>query len=154
MSKAEQLTELLRPAVASLGFDLWGVEYHSGSHPPLLRIYIDHAEGINVDDCGRVSDQVSAVLDVEEPIPGEYTLEVSSPGIERPLFSADQYRQYLGETIKVRLAWPEHGRRNFRGVLCAVTENDVDIEVEGSRFVLPLAAVARARLIDPERVED
>lgn len=149
MEKSEQLDAMLRPVVESLGFDLWGLEYHSGSMPVLLRLYIDHADGITVDDCGEVSEQVSAVLDVEEPIQGEYTLEVSSPGIERPLFTAEQYRHYLGNDVKVRLAWPEHGRRNYRGRLLSVSDRGIEVEVEGEVFALPFGAIARARLLEP-----
>lgn len=150
MEKAEQLGAMLKPAVESLGYTLWGIEYHSGSKPILLRIYIDHPDGITVDDCGDVSEQVSAVLDVEAPIQAEYTLEVSSPGIERPLFSVDQYRQYLGSDVKVRLLWPEHDRRNFRGRLLSVTDEGIEIEVDGTGFALPFGAIARARLLEPD----
>jgi ribosome maturation factor RimP len=149
LEKSEQLGAILRPVVESLGFELWGLEYHSGSKPVLLRVYIDHPDGITVDDCGDVSEQVGAVLDVEEPIRGDYTLEVSSPGIERPLFTAEQYRQYLGSDVKVRLAWPEHGRRNYRGRLLSVSENGIEVEVEGESFALPFGAIARARLLEP-----
>jgi ribosome maturation factor RimP len=149
LEKSEQLGALLRPVVESLGFALWGVEYHSGSKPVLLRVYIDHPEGITVDDCGDVSAQVSAVLDVEEPIRGDYTLEVSSPGIERPLFTAEQYRQYLGSDVKVRLAWPEHGHRNYRGRLVSVSDQGIEVEVDGELFALPFGAIARARLLEP-----
>lgn len=149
MEKSEQLAAMLRPVVESLGFDLWGLEYQSGSKPVLLRLYIDHADGITVDDCGEVSEQVSAVLDVEEPISGEYTLEVSSPGIERPLFTEAQYRHYLGSDVKVRLSWPEHGRRNYRGRLLSVSDRGIEVEVEGEVFALPFGAIARARLLEP-----
>ncbi|MFO8153041.1 ribosome maturation factor RimP [Thioalkalivibrio sp.] len=149
LEKSEELGAMLRPVVGSLGFDLWGLEYHAGSRPALLRLYIDHPDGITVDDCGNVSEQVSAVLDVEEPIRGDYVLEVSSPGIERPLFTAAQYRQYLGSEVKVRLAWPEHGRRNYRGRLLSVSGDGVEIEVDGDAFLLPFGAIARARLLEP-----
>lgn len=149
MEKSEQLGELLRPVVESLGFQLWGLEYHSASKPVVLRVYIDHPDGITVDHCGEVSEQVSAVLDVEEPIRGEYTLEVSSPGIERPLFTAEQYRQYLGSDVKVRLAWPEHGQRNYRGRLLSVSDHGIEVEVDGRSYALPFGAIARARLLEP-----
>lgn len=149
MDKSEQLWKLLEPAVRGLGFELWGVEYQSGSTPVLLRLYIDHPDGITVDDCGAVSEQVGAVLDVEEPIRGDYTLEVSSPGIERPLFTEEQYRRYLDSDLKVRLSWPEHGRRNFRGRLVSVSEVGIEIEVDGVAYELPFGAIARARVLEP-----
>jgi ribosome maturation factor RimP len=149
LDKSEQLWKLLEPAVRGLGFELWGVEYQSGSIPVLLRLYIDHPDGINVDDCGAVSEQVGAVLDVEEPIRGDYTLEVSSPGIERPLFTGEQYRRYLHFDLKVRLSWPEHGRRNFRGRLVSVSEYGIEIEVDGVAYELPFGAIARARVLEP-----
>jgi ribosome maturation factor RimP len=150
LDKASEIRELLEPVVRGLGFCLWGVEVHAGSTPVLLRVYIDHAEGISVDDCGAVSGQVSAILDIEEPIRGDYILEVSSPGIERPLFVPEQYRQYLNAPIKVRLHWPEHGRRNYRGILRAVSETFIVVEVEGSHYTIPLNSIARARLVEPE----
>jgi ribosome maturation factor RimP len=149
LDKSEQLWKLLEPAVRGLGFELWGVEYQSGSIPVLLRLYIDHPDGITVDDCGAVSEQVGAVLDVEEPIRGDYTLEVSSPGIERPLFTEEQYRRYLDSDLKVRLSWPEHGRRNFRGRLVSVSEYGIEIEVDGVAYELPFGAIARARVLEP-----
>lgn len=149
MDKSEQLWKLLEPAVRGLGFELWGVEYQSGSIPVLLRLYIDHPDGITVDDCGAVSEQVGAVLDVEEAIRGDYTLEVSSPGIERPLFTEEQYRRYLDFDLKVRLSWPEHGRRNFRGRLVSVSEYGIEIEVDGVAYELPFGAIARARVLEP-----
>lgn len=149
MDKVAQINQLLAPAVQALGFVLWGVEYQSGSTPPLLRIYIDHSDGITVDDCGQVSEQVSAILDVAEPIKGEYVLEVSSPGIERPLFTLEQYQLYVGSDVKVRLAWNEHGRRNYRGRLVAADAEMMTVEVDGSEYRLPYAAVARARVLEP-----
>jgi ribosome maturation factor RimP len=149
LDKSEQIRAMLAPAVQALGFELWGVEHHSESTPVLLRIYIDHPDGITVDDCSAVSDQVSAVLDVEEPIRGEYTLEVSSPGIERPLFTPEQFRQYAGSEVKVRLAWPEHGRRNFRGRLLSVSDSGIEVEVDGAAYALPFGAIAKARLLEP-----
>lgn len=150
LATTETIQRIIEPAVQASGFDLWGVEYQSGSRPPLLRVYIDHPDGIEVDDCALVSEQVSAVLDVAEPITGYYTLEVSSPGIERPLFTAEQFRRYQGAMVKVRLAWPEHGQRNFRGRLLHTAADHIEVEVDGVGYALPFAAIARARLLDPE----
>ncbi len=90
-SKEQQIQQMLEPTVEALGFDLWGVEYLSQGRHSVLRVYIEHEKGISVDDCAAVSEQVSGVLDVEDPITGEYTLEVSSPGMDRLLFKLEQY---------------------------------------------------------------
>ena len=146
--KVEQLKALLAPVVEGEGLLLWGLEYHPGSKPVVLRIYIDADEGVTVDDCARVSEQVSAVLEVEEAIRGNFTLEVSSPGIERPLFTPEQFRRYVGHPVKVRLAWPEHGRRNYRGVLLGVDDMMIEVEVDGMAYELPLAAIHNARVLE------
>ncbi len=146
--QVEQLKSLLEPVVEGQGFRLWGIEHHPGSKPQMLRIYIDADAGVTVDDCARISEQVSAVLDVEEPIRADYTLEVSSPGIERPLFTPEQFRAYLGHGVKVRLTWPEHGRRNFRGRLLTADDTMIEVAVDGVAYELPLAAIHNARVLE------
>ena len=120
--RENRLRELLGPTVEALGFELWGVEHLAQGRHSVLRVYIERPEGISVDDCAAVSEQVSAVLDVEDPINGEYTLEVSSPGLDRRLFALAQYGRYLGETIDLRLRSPFEGRRKFRGLLKGVEQ--------------------------------
>jgi ribosome maturation factor RimP len=122
------------------------VEYIAQGKSSVLRVYIDHVDGIGVDDCERVSRQVSALLDVEDPVSGEYVLEVSSPGLDRPLFTADQYRRYTGSEISVRLRSPVDGRRKFKGVISAVSAEHVTLECEGESVELPLTQVEKARL--------
>ncbi len=146
--KAEQLNTLLTPVVEGEGMQLWGLEYHAGSKPPVVRIFIDGENGVTVDDCARVSEQVGAVLEVEQVLKGNYTLEVSSPGVERPLFTPEQFRRYIGHPVKVRLSWPEHDRRNFRGVLLSVDEPMIEVEVDGMAYELPLAAIHNARVLE------
>ena len=102
-TKEQQMEAMLAPTVEALGFELWGLEYLSQGRHSLLRVYIEHDKGISVDDCAAVSEQVSAVLDVEDPITGEYTLEVSSPGMDRLLFKLEQFTAYIGEEIDIRL---------------------------------------------------
>src|SRR5690554_4251416 len=103
MAAIEQvLQELVAPAVEALGFELWGLEYHSRNRQTLLRIFIDGPDGVTVDDCAAVSRQISAVMDVEDPIAGEYTLEVGSPGLDRPLYTLEQFQRYVGEPVKLR----------------------------------------------------
>ena len=109
-----KLRQLLQPVVEALGCELWGLELQSGGKTKLLRIYIDRAEeGVGIEDCERVSRQSSAVLDVEDAINGEYILEVSSPGMDRPLYELSQYEQFIGEDISLRLRFPYEGRRKF-----------------------------------------
>ena len=107
MAKFEQkLTDMLRPAVEETGKELLGVEFISAGNNSILRLFIDHENGINVDDCAEVSRQVGAILDVEDPISSEYNLEVSSPGLDRPLFELAHFQEVVGETINVKLSMP------------------------------------------------
>jgi ribosome maturation factor RimP len=110
----DRLTELVASAVEPLGYELLGVEYIAQGRHSLLRIYIDGPDGITLDDCERASRQVSAVLDVDDPIRGQYTLEMSSPGLDRPLFTAEHFAQYIGHEVKLRLHSPLEGRRKFK----------------------------------------
>ncbi|MDD0844656.1 ribosome maturation factor RimP [Pseudomonas sp. Gutcm_11s] len=146
-SKLEQLQAMLAPVVESLGYQCWGVEFISQGRHSLLRVYIDHANGILVDDCEAVSRQVSAVLDVEDPITSEYTLEVSSPGMDRPLFTLEQFASHAGEQVKIKLRSPFEGRRNFQGFLRGVEEQDVVVLVDDHEFLLPIDLIDKANII-------
>lgn len=139
--------QLLEPGVSALGFELVDVEMVGSHHNPTLRVYIDSPRGINVDDCAKVSRQLSAVLDVEDPLPGHYTLEVSSPGLDRPLVKPEDFRRYLGEAIKVKMRQPQLGRRNFTGRLLDVTADHVVVEVDQERYQLAFGEMERARLV-------
>ncbi len=144
--KESRLMALLSPTVASLGFQLWGLELLSPNRRPTLRLYIEGENGVTVDDCAAVSRQVGSVLDVEDPIQGEYTLEVSSPGIDRLLFEPAQYQLYVGEPIEVRLRFPFEGRRKFRGWLRGLEGEDVIVQVDDHEYLLPLKQIDRARV--------
>jgi len=141
------LRKLLEPGVIALGFELVDVELAGSHHHSTLRVYIDSARGVNVDDCARVSRQLSALLDVEDPVPGHYTLEVSSPGLDRPLVKPDDFRRFVGETIKVKLHEPLLGRKNFTGTLKDVADDHVVLEVDKEIFNLAFDAMDRARLV-------
>ena len=144
-----ELSEILTPVVESMGYELVGVEYSGGEHHGVLRVYIDKEDGITVDDCADVSRQVSALLDVEDPIAHAYDLEVSSPGLNRPLFKGADFERFAGQPAKIRLAVPLNGRRNFSGVLQGIDGNDVvSIEVDNELFELPLHDIARANLVN------
>ena len=147
-SKEEQLIELLQPVVEALDFQFWGLEYIPQGKESVLRIFIDSEKGINVDDCAAVSRQVSGVMDVEDPISSEYNLEVSSPGLDRPLFTLEQFKHYVGEFVDVKLRYAFEGRRKFKGKLVDI-ENDEDIvvHVDNHEYLLPIDSIDKANLI-------
>ena len=146
-SKLEQLQALLAPVVEALGYECWGVEFISQGRHSVLRVYIDRPEGILIDDCEAVSRQVSGILDVEDPISGEYTLEVSSPGMDRPLFTLEQFAKHAGEQVKIRLRSPYEGRRNYQGILRGVEEQDVVVLVDDHEYLLPIDSIDKANII-------
>lgn len=146
MTAVDSLTALLEPVVEGLGYELVGVEYHPSGRQGLLRVYIDHAEGIGVDDCARVSHQVSGVLDVEDPLPGEYLLEISSPGLDRPVFKPADFQRFAGERVRLRLRGLVDGRRKYRGRLIGLRGETVLIEEAGAEVAVPLAEIDRANL--------
>jgi ribosome maturation factor RimP len=146
-SKLEQLQALLAPVVEALGYQCWGIEFISQGRHSLLRVYIDHPDGIMIDDCEKVSRQVSGVLDVEDPVSGEYTLEVSSPGMDRPLFTLEQFAAHVGAQVKIRLRSPYEGRRNFQGVLRGIEEQDVVVQVDNHEYLLPIESIDKANII-------
>jgi ribosome maturation factor RimP len=146
-SKLEQLQAMLAPVVEALGYQCWGVEFISQGKHSLLRIYIDSADGILVEDCEKVSRQISGVLDVEDPIASEYTLEVSSPGMDRPLFTLEQFAAHAGEQVKIKLRSPFEGRRNFQGILRGTEEQDVVVLVDDHEYLLPIDSVDKANII-------
>lgn len=130
-----------------MGYVLWGIELISPGRRPTVRVYIDADAGISVDDCAQVSHQVSGVLDVEDPIKGEYTLEVSSPGVDRLLFEPAQYEPYVGEMVDIRLRLPVEGRRRFRGTLIGTDGELLVVSIDEEAFSLPMRSVDRARAL-------
>ena len=147
MAHRADLDALLGPAVIAAGSELLGCEFLSQGKHSLLRVYIDRPAGVTADDCEAVSRQVSALLDVEDPIATEYTLEVSSPGLDRPLFTAAHYLQAKGALVKVSMHTPIAGQRNFNGHIVDVIEQHVLIEENGKQVQLPLADVVKANLV-------
>jgi ribosome maturation factor RimP len=146
-SKLEQLQALLVPVVEGLGYQCWGIEYVSQGRHSLLRIFIDKEDGVLVEDCAIVSRQLSGILDVEDPISAEYTLEVSSPGMDRPLFTIEQFALHAGAQVKIKLRSPFDGRRNFQGLLRRVEEQDVVVQVEDHEYLLPIDQIDKANII-------
>jgi ribosome maturation factor RimP len=148
LTKQEQrLTELLAPTVEATGFELLGIEFMSAGRHSTLRLYIDHPDGITVDNCAQVSREVSAILDVEDPIPNEYNLEVSSPGLDRPLFTPAHFAKVIGQKIEVKIAIPQEGRRRFKGQLQAIEDDMLVIEVDGKQYRLLMDNVDKANVV-------
>lgn len=142
----EQLTELVAPAIADLGLECLGVEYSPSHGNSLVRVYIDCAErAVTVDDCEAVSRQVSALFDVNDPIQGRYTLEVSSPGLDRPLYTPGQFARFVGQQAKIEV--PLNGRRRFQGPILGVDGDDIRIEQDGVAVSISGGNVNKAKLI-------
>ena len=142
----DQLSELLAPIVTDLGYELWELTYAPRAGGALLRLYIDSPHGISLDDCERVSRSVSEALDAADPIPGQYTLEVSSPGLDRVLRTKAHFERFAGEQVRLEMLNPVEGRKRFAGRLTEVGERDVTLEVDGVRVNLPLEGIRTARL--------
>jgi ribosome maturation factor RimP len=146
--KALELKDLLEPTVAGLGLELLGIEFSPSAGSALLRLYID-APGrlVGIEDCEAVSREVSANLDVNDPIASQYTLEVSSPGIDRPLFTLAHFAKQIGEQVKVALSLPQDGRRRLQGKVVSVAESSVLLDVDGKEFNVALSNIDKARLV-------
>ncbi len=147
MAKIDQLSELLRPAAEALGYEFLGLEYVSQGTHSVLRLYIDHENGINVDDCAKVSHQASGLLEIEDPIASQYTLEVSSPGVDRPLFSLEHFKKVVGETINIRCHMGVNGRRKFKGKLLEIDAQTLVIEVDNQTFEVDFQDIDKANLV-------
>ena len=147
-SKEQQLIDLLKPVVEALGFEFWGLEYIAQGKNSVLRVFIDSPNGIHVDDCAQVSRQISGVMDVEDPITSEYNLEVSSPGVDRPLFTLEHFSRYVGEFVDVKLRYAFEGRRKFKGKLVGIEDDeDIVVHVDDHEYLLPIDAIDKANLI-------
>jgi ribosome maturation factor RimP len=143
----ENLLALIEPVVEGLGYECVGVEYNPHPKHGLLRIYIDTANGILVEDCTKVSHQVSGVLDVEDPISDNYSLEVSSPGEDRPFYKISQFERYIGSTVAVHLFSPVNGRRKITGKIIQVEGDVITFEENENIYPIPFAAMSKARLV-------
>ena len=146
---ADKLFSIINPSINDLGYELLGVEYVSSGKHSVLRLYIDSEKGIGVNDCEKVSRQVSAIMDVEDPISGQYNLEVSSPGIERPLFKVAHYQRFLGHDVRLRTYRPLDGRRNFTGAIGSVSEtsNTFELVTELGLVTLDIDLIEKANLV-------
>ena len=144
----EELRRMLEPAIEGMGYELIDLELRTGARDGLVRVFIDKdPEGIDLEDCEAVSRQVSAILDVEDPIDANYSLEVSSPGLDRKLTKPAHFQRFAGEQVKVKLRFPLQGRRNFSGQLKAAGDENIEVEVDGEVHSLPMATIESARLV-------
>ena len=145
--KQEELTALLAPVVAGLGLECLGIELAGGHGNLLLRVYIDApGRAVTLEDCEAASREVSAVMDLKDPIAGNYTLEVSSPGVERPLREARHFAPYAGEQVFVEMVHPVEERRRFKGRMVAAGDDTIEVEVDGRLYRLPMAGIRKAHL--------
>lgn len=142
-----QLKSLIEPVVTGMGFELWGLEYLTQGRFSVLKIFIDAEKGIEVDDCASVSRQVGALFDVEEPLKGQYTLEVSSPGMDRRLFTFEQFDLMKGSQVKLKLNKPFDGKKRFTGLLVGTEDKDVVLRVGEEETLFPYEMIDRANVV-------
>lgn len=147
MANVDVIQQLIESAIVDMGFELWGVQLISSGKHDTLRIFIDKEDGVTVDDCADVSHLVSGILDVEDPIQNRYTLEISSPGLERNLFTLAHYEKYVGHYIKLSLRVPFEGRRRFNGLLSAVENDEVVLQIDDEEYVLPFEMIEKANVV-------
>lgn len=140
---ASTLSDQLSSIVEAMGYEFVGAQLKGG----MLQLFIDKENGVGVEDCSRVSRQVSAMLDVEDPIQGRYILEVSSPGIDRPLFKLEQYVMQLGKRVKIHMQAPIHNRRKFVGELLRIEDNSIHLLVDNEEMILPFSEIEKANVI-------
>lgn len=148
--ETEAIVARVAPALKELGLECLGVEWSAGHGGGLLRVYIDSLQqdgAVGVDDCEAASREISALLDVDDPIPGHYVLEVSSPGIERPLFDATQFARFIGDEAKVTLKLPREGRRRLRGKIAVVAGRQIGMDVDGARMEISEDEIESAHLV-------
>ena len=143
----KKLSDLFEPVIESMAYELVGVELTGSGNGTILRIYIDAEKGITVDDCQAVSYQVSGILDVEDPMQGHYTLEVSSPGIDRPLVKPEHFEQFTGELVKIRSTEAVLGRKNFKGILESFDGEYLYVAVDNEVYEIPFDIVEKANLV-------
>ena len=144
---SNELQDLLEPTVGRLGYELSDLEVKVGSKGGIVRIFIDHPNGIGIEDCEKVSHALSALLDVEDPLAGHYDLEVSSPGWNRKLTKVEHFQRFAGETVKVEMRFPIEGRKRFRGTLVSSDDENIVVDVDGVSHSLPMATIDTARLV-------
>ena len=146
MTIEQKLEDLFKPSVESMGFELWAIEYIPAGRHTTLRVFVDKLGGINVDDCAAISRQLSAIMDVEDPISDQYMLEVSSPGLDRVLIKPEHFKRYEGKQVRVRSAVAILGRKKINGLMTKVLDDAIEVEVDGELFEIPFGLIDKANL--------
>lgn len=147
VTQLETIEKMLKPVLGAMGYQLVERELVTDMGRLILRLYIDKEGGVTLDDCSEASRAVSAHLDVEDPIPGKYDLEISSPGVERPLRYPEDFARFAGETIKLRTTTPLEGRQNYRGLLKGCDAENIYMTVDETEFTIPFSALLKARIV-------
>ena len=142
----EEVRQVIEPLLQSQGFELVDLEYQREPQGWVLRIYLDLEGGVTLDDCAEVSGEIGAVLEVKDVIPNPYVLEVSSPGLTRPLRKPEDFNKFRNRLVKIKLYEPLEGRKNFKGTLLGLEGEKVRLEIEGRVYELPLQGIAKANL--------
>ncbi len=146
-NKQSVLEAMLGPVIEGMGLECWGIEFISQGKHSVLRIYIDSDAGIKLEDCERVSRQISGVLDVEDPIATEYTLEVSSPGMDRPLFKLAQFERFSGNVVMVKLRMAFEGKRKYQGILKGIEGDEIVLQIDEHELLLPYELIDKANIV-------
>lgn len=141
------IEDYIRPVVEDMGYELWGCQYLANGRYPLLRVYIDKSDGIGIEDCEQASRRISSMLDVEDPISGNYNLEVSSPGIPRPLFYSQHFQLYVGEQVEIKLIKSIADKRKFVGRILSADADTLFLDVDGEEHSFLFSNVVKAILI-------
>ncbi|MDA9680201.1 ribosome maturation factor RimP [Gammaproteobacteria bacterium] len=144
---SDQLNELFQPVVEAMGCELWGIERLSMGRYSTVKIYIDSKTGVKIEDCAKVSRQVSSLLDVENPVNGEYTLEVSSPGLNRRLFKLEHYAAFVGSEVRIRLKRSFEGRRKYSGQLRGLEGDEIILGYQDEEILIPFEEIERANVV-------
>lgn len=146
-TKHAALYALIEPVVTAMGFELWGIDHLSQGKHSRLVIYIERESGVSVEDCADISRQISAVLDVEDPIAGEYRLEVSSPGMARSLYTLDHFARFQGHYVALKLRMPFDGRRKYKGLLAGIEGDEILLQLDGEEYCFPIESIDQASIV-------
>jgi ribosome maturation factor RimP len=146
-SSERQFADMFEPTIKALGLELWGIEFQSRGKQSVLRVFIESAMGVTVEDCETVSRQLSGILDVEDPIGGEYRLEVSSPGMDRRLFTLQQFAEFVGSTVSIKLRQAVEGRRKIKGTILKVKDGNIFVKEDDREIEFPFIEVERANIV-------
>ena len=141
-----EITDIIKPTIISMGYELWGLSIGQQNNSLKFTLYIDSENGINIDDCVKVSNQVSHILDIDDEFNAEYILEVSSPGFDRVLITQDHFEKYINEKVKMKLKWLVQNRKNIKGLITSVTSEHVVISDDKDNYEIKYDSIDSARL--------